>query len=171
MPEQRGSVGAVRDEVAFAVQQRLQLDLQCEVSVGLADALKLLELKHAAICNDARAGTRRDFFQPSFTLQPSANACRRFSAIPAPRARAVGQHGENLRRVARQIHRVGGKTKSHGLAIGGTETSHGVLATRTRAESDAGGASVLASRTWRRKAKRRLARSLAPPKSAAPFKW
>src|ERR1035437_5416414 len=64
-----------------------------------------------------------------------ANACRRFSAIPAPRARAVGQHGENLCRVARQIHRVGGATKSHGLAIGRTETSHGVLATRTRASA------------------------------------
>src|ERR1035437_8620084 len=89
-----------------------------------------------------------------------ANACRRFSAIPAPRARAVGQHGENLRRIARQIHCVGGETKSHGLAIGRAETSHGVPATRTCAESDAGGASVLASRTWRRKAKRGLVKSL-----------
>ena len=42
-------------------------------------------------------------------------ARRRFSAIPAPRARAVGQHGENLRRVARQIHRLGGEAKSDGL--------------------------------------------------------
>src|ERR1035437_5154972 len=63
------------------------------------------------------------------------NPRRRFSAIAAARARAVGQHGENLRRAARQIHRVGGETISHGLAIGRAKASYGVPAARTRASA------------------------------------
>src|SRR5258706_13546536 len=85
--------------------------------------------------------------RPAPPMLLDANARRRFSAIPAPRTRPVGQHGENLRRAARQIHHMGGEGKADGLEIGRSETSHGVPTTRAFEKPVAGGASVLASRT------------------------
>src|SRR5208282_1125211 len=77
-----------------------------------------------------------------------ANARRRFSAVSASRTRAVGQHGENLCGVARQVHHVGRETKSDGLETGGIEASHVVSSARARAEFDAGRAPVLTP-SWR----------------------
>src|SRR5208282_5714843 len=122
------------------------------------------------------AAAKREKFLPNAGARFSATrfSCakprRRFSAIPAPRARAGGAHAENLRRAAWQIHDLGWQTRVERLEAGRAEASHGVPATRTRTEFVAGGASVLASRTRRDKAKRRrLVRSLAPPKFAAPL--
>ena len=51
MPEQRGGVGAVRDEVALAVQQRAELRFQRGVGLRLVGEVGRLEFEHAAICN------------------------------------------------------------------------------------------------------------------------